>query len=1183
MIRRRLALIALFVLLSALSSFAQFTLVTGTVTDPNGLPYAGGTIAPTLVISSSPKFTATNLPYSPPTQPVGLNASGSFVMQIADVTTLTPGGGTWSFTVACGTGCVQPAGGKGSVSFTITGITISGASQNISAQLQAAAPALSSGGGGGTFPTPATATFGGGVVTLTTTGTYASAFLPGATISVIGCSASGDNSPPTFTIASGGYPTSALTYSDASGAAATGCTVGVVTPATAQAFSAITAGTNPNALLVSGSLNPTGGGVINANQTNGLAIPANAAFVATNSGSQQIAAPCTSTRIVVGSVSNLAVCVALTGDSTISNAGVMTNVGINGTVLSSLATGPLCNTTATGVPFICAAGNFPILNQSTTGNAATATTATTAGNFSNALAGDVTGFQGATVVKGINGVNLAGLPTGALGITNTSGIPTSSPLSVGQHLTGTAAGAQGAGVTPGCIDGIALLSGGQTPTNVDWGAIIRTYFAANGSGSCVDLGDVWGLTISFITSPYGNVALGTNLPASFQGKILLPCNTIGVLSSSIITPYQGQQWQGCTGAQLNAFGFTFLLCNSAVSACPNSAANFPTGDGSPALTAVGFVPNGSAAGGQITPLTCNSSGTGTMASGSTLCPSGSRLNTSGTTLSCVTVSCAWPTGQNSALSQSVVLAAGCTGIIVKVLTATTAQLDSAWGSGGCGSDLAGATYVIYTPTIAPAIFDGALASSWYQDCVGAKFRDLKIDMNGVAGAVGYFTVNCQERVELYNVGVTHQSNAPTVANTGTKGALPFAVPVACAMYDGTLAPGTGGGTPSATIMEGFQCGIGQNGAGLANTFGIIYEGAQIASGSPKINAGPQKVFFGTIVGKGSAGVATHGLQTGICVDGVMGAMLGAGHMEWITDDGIGIGCGGNFTSDVKFLGGFMFANAVSATSGMAGVHLYPKSSGNCIDNFSNLGNTPSNVFLRDDHYGYVPPVGVGGANSLAGGGQLMTPPYCQPGTFGWGSSTYFANGPAEISAATVVLGATTTQAKAWGFTIPSGVFVTFTSISYYVATADNTADTYDLGLYLCTPVSGVNCNAGSGTGTLMAHTGTLAGTTFAPSNTTLMTQPMINAQATGLGITTLPPGSYYLALTSNTASPPLVLAGNATNLSGVNWVTATTAGNLTVPTGGTLPATATMPATAISLPNAGNNTPWIALNGAVVP
>jgi hypothetical protein len=130
---------------------AQFTTVSGTVTDPNGLPYANGTIAATLVSSGSP--TLGGLPYTPPTQPTGLNAAGSFTMLLADVTALSPGGSTWSFTVSCAAGCVPAAGGKGPITFTVTGITISGTSQSITATLSAAAPALSNITGGGGGPT----------------------------------------------------------------------------------------------------------------------------------------------------------------------------------------------------------------------------------------------------------------------------------------------------------------------------------------------------------------------------------------------------------------------------------------------------------------------------------------------------------------------------------------------------------------------------------------------------------------------------------------------------------------------------------------------------------------------------------------------------------------------------------------------------------------------------------------------------------------------------------------------------------------------------------------------------------------------------------------------------------------------------------------------------------------------
>lgn len=138
----------LTLLLMTGSALAQFTTVTGTVTDPNGLPYAGGTISAALVSSGSP--TLNGLPYSPPQQPSGLNSAGTFTMRLADVTVLLPGGSTWSFTVCSGVGTVQPSFGKASQCFTVTGVSISGASQDIGATLTAAALALTVSFGAGT-------------------------------------------------------------------------------------------------------------------------------------------------------------------------------------------------------------------------------------------------------------------------------------------------------------------------------------------------------------------------------------------------------------------------------------------------------------------------------------------------------------------------------------------------------------------------------------------------------------------------------------------------------------------------------------------------------------------------------------------------------------------------------------------------------------------------------------------------------------------------------------------------------------------------------------------------------------------------------------------------------------------------------------------------------------------------
>lgn len=128
----------LFALLS-LPAVAQFTVVTGTVTDPNGLLYAYGSITPTLIASSTP--TIGGLPYTPPGT-VGLTSGGSFTMQLANASGLSPSGTTWNFQVCSGAGTVPPAFGNGPVCFTITGVTISGATQDLSSTLDASAVAL---------------------------------------------------------------------------------------------------------------------------------------------------------------------------------------------------------------------------------------------------------------------------------------------------------------------------------------------------------------------------------------------------------------------------------------------------------------------------------------------------------------------------------------------------------------------------------------------------------------------------------------------------------------------------------------------------------------------------------------------------------------------------------------------------------------------------------------------------------------------------------------------------------------------------------------------------------------------------------------------------------------------------------------------------------------------------------
>jgi hypothetical protein len=148
-------------LLCPLALFAQggFTTVTGTVTDPNGLPYACGTISAQLITAGGAAPTLNGGGFTTQTSPVslgcqttpGTGAAGSFAMRLADSGVIVPGNTTWRFTVNMTPGIPPPAGnGPQSFSYTTaincstnTPSTCTGNTMSISAQLSALAPALS--------------------------------------------------------------------------------------------------------------------------------------------------------------------------------------------------------------------------------------------------------------------------------------------------------------------------------------------------------------------------------------------------------------------------------------------------------------------------------------------------------------------------------------------------------------------------------------------------------------------------------------------------------------------------------------------------------------------------------------------------------------------------------------------------------------------------------------------------------------------------------------------------------------------------------------------------------------------------------------------------------------------------------------------------------------------------------
>jgi hypothetical protein len=128
-------------LFAGLAQGQNFTTVTGTVTDPNGIPYANGLITfilGPLPFSSSPSVGGG--PVAGYTGPFALNGAGFFSVSLASNAAITPGSTQWTPQVCANPNVPTPFGsGLGGNCFTASPITISGSTQDISPQLAAVA------------------------------------------------------------------------------------------------------------------------------------------------------------------------------------------------------------------------------------------------------------------------------------------------------------------------------------------------------------------------------------------------------------------------------------------------------------------------------------------------------------------------------------------------------------------------------------------------------------------------------------------------------------------------------------------------------------------------------------------------------------------------------------------------------------------------------------------------------------------------------------------------------------------------------------------------------------------------------------------------------------------------------------------------------------------------------------
>jgi hypothetical protein len=304
---------------------------------------------------------------------------------------------------------------------------------------------------------------------------------------------------------------------------------------------------------------------------------------------------------------------ALAGDVT-GTQGATVVGKINGTSLSALTTGLLKNTTGTGVPTIAVAGTdyltptgsaagltgFPTLNQNTTGSAA---------SFTGALAGDVTGTQGATVVGKINGTSLSALTTGLLKNTTGTGVPTIAVPGTDYIVTETDA-------TVKAINGLVKSNGTTisaavagtdylTPTGSAAGLTGFPTLNQNTTGSAASFtgalaGDVTGTQGATVVGKINGTSLSALTTGLLKNTTGTGVPTIAVAGTDYLTP---------TGSAAGLTGFPTLNQNTTGSAASFTGALAGDVTGTQGATVVGKI-NGTSLSALSTGLLKNTTGTG---------------------------------------------------------------------------------------------------------------------------------------------------------------------------------------------------------------------------------------------------------------------------------------------------------------------------------------------------------------------------------------------------------------------------------------------------------------------------------------------------------------------------------------------------------------------------------------------
>jgi len=210
-----------------------------------------------------------------------------------------------------------------------------------------------------------------------------------------------------------------------------------------------------------------------------------------------------------------------TGDAT--GATALTVIGINGTSLAGLATGILKNTTGTGVPSIALAGDFPILNQNTTGNAATATNLT-------GLIASIANLNTVTGALGTAAFTESGAyATAAQGTLAASALPSASFTDAavsGKLLTGYVSGAGIVSATDTIRQAIQKLNGNAAAASGDvYKASTQTFTGLNTFTSTITAKGFANMSQSVVLNSV------TTFAAEGSGMVLMTFNGTGSIAT----------------------------------------------------------------------------------------------------------------------------------------------------------------------------------------------------------------------------------------------------------------------------------------------------------------------------------------------------------------------------------------------------------------------------------------------------------------------------------------------------------------------------------------------------------------------------------------------------------------------------------------------------------------------------